>query len=307
MTRHLPLPPDLNADGFRIAAAQRLGVSTERLRAGELFRPFHGVRSIDPPHSPLQWARAYRGLLRTNQCFGEHTAAAILGVPHRDSMHTKGIVVVSPIGTSHPRRPGVIARRIDPQRLAMTEVDGLPTTSPALTWLMLGRTHSIAELVVAGDALVATAAHYPGRGTEPLATLEELGLALAAAGQIPGIARLKRAYPLVRTASESPRESLLRYLIIERGLPEPVLQFEHADVHTGRVIGRSDMFWPFARLAVEYEGDGHREAERWDKDIRKYRRLERQGILTLRATAADLAPSPDAWLDDLAIMLAARA
>lgn len=52
--------------------------------------------------------------------------------------------------------------------------------------------------------------------------------------------------------SESPQESTARVSLIRAGLPVPVPQFEV--FHEGYFVARVDLAWPWAKLAVEYDG-----------------------------------------------------
>jgi very-short-patch-repair endonuclease len=74
----------------------------------------------------------------------------------------------------------------------------------------------------------------------------------------------------VRVGAESPKESELRLLAREAGLPEPVLQHELFDA-VGRWIGNFDLAWPEARLIAEYDGDQHRTSTaQYERDIRRF-------------------------------------
>ncbi len=61
----------------------------------------------------------------------------------------------------------------------------------------------------------------------------------------------------VRPGTDSPRETQTRLIITRAGLPEPVIGFKVFD-DRGDFIGTPDLFYPKYRIAMEYEGDGHR-------------------------------------------------
>lgn len=91
--------------------------------------------------------------------------------------------------------------------------------------------------------------------------------------------------------AESPMETRLRLLLVFNGLPCPELQKELLD-ENGRLMGRVDMYFPAARLVVEYDGEGHR--DRLVEDNRRQNLLQNHGYQVLRFTAADLRSRPDA-------------
>jgi very-short-patch-repair endonuclease len=57
----------------------------------------------------------------------------------------------------------------------------------------------------------------------------------------------------------------------------------------GVLLGRIDLAYPELKVAIEYEGDGHRtDREQWRKDIQRQRHLESEGWIVIRLTQADL-------------------
>ena len=70
--------------------------------------------------------------------------------------------------------------------------------------------------------------------------------------------------------------------------------FQAPDVN--RVVGhradgrriRADLSYPAMRLAIEYQGDYHRERSQWRDDIRRRGELEDQGWTVLDVTGDDL-------------------
>ena len=63
---------------------------------------------------------------------------------------------------------------------------------------------------------------------------------------------------------DSPRESLLRLILVAGGLPEPEVQFA---VRTAQGIRHADLGYRDARLLIEYHGDDHRTSrKRWLED-----------------------------------------
>ena len=92
---------------------------------------------------------------------------------------------------------------------------------------------------------------------------------------------------LVDGGAESPRETWLRLLLINAGLPRPQTQIAVYD-RRGRLVARLDMGWEDVHVAVEYDGGHHRTDERqfaWD--ITRMEMLHNAGWIVIRVTAKD--------------------
>jgi hypothetical protein len=90
---------------------------------------------------------------------------------------------------------------------------------------------------------------------------------------------------LVDPRAESPPESRVRVALVLAGL-SPVPQL---DVHEGgEWLGRVDLGFPEAKVAVEYEGAYHFEDGQIVRDDVRYARLQAAGWTVIRVSAADL-------------------
>jgi very-short-patch-repair endonuclease len=99
-----------------------------------------------------------------------------------------------------------------------------------------------------------------------------------------GLRRLKAALPLVDAGAMSPKETWLRLLLRDAGLPEPSLQIPL--VRRQRLIAVFDLGWDEYKVAAEYDGDYHRsDRGRFVKDIDKLSMAEEQGWLVIRVVA----------------------
>ena len=86
---------------------------------------------------------------------------------------------------------------------------------------------------------------------------------------------------------DSPRESLLRLILVAGGLPEPEVQFA---VRTAQGIRHADLGYRDARLLIEYQGDDHRTSrKRWLEDVTRRQLFEDAGYRVIEIGAADLA------------------
>lgn len=300
--RPRPLPPALRRRAFDVAAADRAGVTRERLRRQDLARPTRSVRwdRNDPPHG-VRRIRAFRPVLLPGQ-FISHTSAAMLwGLPlpawaERDD---GPVHVTSVRPAAQMRRTGVVGHRVPPGRAARCVRWGMPVSSPATTWVDCGSVLGLDDLVVLGDAIVSSRAC----GT----TLDDLGAELVDRGSCRGARRLRAALELVRIGAESAQETRCRLAIVRAGLPEPELQVPVFD-EEGRFVARVDMAYPERRVAIEYEGDHHRtDPEQWAIDIRRHRALARLGWTVLRWTRSDVHHHLSATLAQLAALVGSAA
>ena len=167
----------------------------------------------------------------------------------------------SPSRIAH--RAGITIRR---RKLDAAEVivwKGLPVTSPARTVKDLTSRLELVEAVVVLD----TALH------KKLIRLD----------QVP----CHREH--VEPASESPMETRLRMLLVLAGLPRPLAQVRLGDANT--FIGRADLYYPDARLIIEYDGGTHKTS--FAADNRRQNRLLEAGYRILRFSAPDVIGSPD--------------
>jgi hypothetical protein len=177
-----------------------------------------------------------------------------------------------------PRPPaGIIARN---ERIAddeITSVDGVPVTTVERTALDLGRFQSRGRAIARLDALM-RAAPFSNEGV--------LLLARRYRGAR-GVKRLKEAIPLVDGGAASPRETWLRLVYIDGGLPKPRTQIPIFDVD-GTLLRTVDMGWEKYKVLAEYDGDQHRtDRPQYVKDMRVIPRIERLGYIVLRVIKED--------------------
>jgi hypothetical protein len=177
----------------------------------------------------------------------------------------------------NPRPPaGVITRnqRVEPDEL--TRVAGLPATTSARTAFDMARGREIGESVARLDALM--------RAT-PFSTDAVLLLAKRHPGAR-GVRQLRQVLPHVDPGAASPKETWLRLLLVEAGLPTPQTQIPVVD--NWRTVAVLDMGWERFKVAVEYDGDQHRTNRRqYVRDMRRLKRLEELGWIIIRVIAED--------------------
>lgn len=128
----------------------------------------------------------------------------------------------------------------------VTTVAGIRVTTPARTAFDLGRHLPRGKAVARMDALM---------NARPFAMEDVLLLAKRHRGAR-GLRRLRMALPFVDGGAESPRETWLRLLFIDAGLPRPTTQFVIYD-ERGRYVRRIDMCWEEFTIGAEYDGEQH--------------------------------------------------
>lgn len=268
-----------SSDAFVVGDASRLGYSQHALRAGDLAAPTRGVRLPTPRGEvAADLLAALLAVQRPDQFFSHSTAARIHGLPLPSRIHHLPIHVASPSYTARMRRPDVRGHRI---RARVVTVAGLSVESVEDCFVHVATELDHGELVAVGDAIVAR----DRTGRLEIADLVRNAAHFRGAR---GMARVDRALRAIRVGAESPRESMLRLLIVGAGLPEPELQVEVRDA-AGAFVARLDTGWPALRVGVEYDGQQHRVDDRqYARDIERHRRLEEAGWRVIRVTAREL-------------------
>lgn len=84
---------------------------------------------------------------------------------------------------------------------------------------------------------------------------------------------------------------LLRLLLVDAGLPEPVADDDIRDP-SGRFVACADLICPGQRIWLDYEGSGHLERPRFEHDIDRFARLAEVGWDVLRLTREHVLRSP---------------
>jgi hypothetical protein len=174
------------------------------------------------------------------------------------------------------RQAGLLVRtdRIAPDEV--TTVRGIPVTTPARTAFDIGRYVARTRALGRLDALQRAA---------PFSEVDVEDL-LVRYGPVRGVRQLRELLPLVDAGAESPKESWLRLLLIDAGLPVPETQIPVFD--GGVPFAFLDMGWREAKFAVEYDGDHHRlDRPSYIRDLRRLPRIEAQGWQVMRVINED--------------------
>lgn len=155
-------------------------------------------------------------------------------------------------------------------------LDGIRVTTPARTALDIACRYPLGKAVAAIDAL-ARATHLKLADVDLLAERHK--------GRR-GIRNARKVLDLVDPGAESPRETWLRLLVIRHGFPPPRTQITLHNEY-GACVAVLDMGWEEIKLALDYDGEHHRDPIRFNKDIRRHDEVTELGWTDIRVTSLD--------------------
>src|SRR5699024_2288104 len=255
------LPPELPEHGFTLATARAEGV-TGRVRTG-FDTPSRGLRvrqGEGGPPSVVEMAGLVLEILPPDAVLGHDTAARLHELPApRPWRRDEPVHVVRPSGAPPFERRGVVSHSGLESR-AVTRAHGLPVVSALHTWSDLAASWPRRRVFAAGDALLR---HHGVARDEAVAHVGTL------AGRR-GVRVLRELAPRLDGGAASPKESEVRLLFLDHGLPEAQLNVEVRD-DSGMLIGIPDFVWMEQRVVAEYDGDQHRT----DRSVWQYERDRR--------------------------------
>jgi very-short-patch-repair endonuclease len=222
--------------------------------------------------------RALLPILPSGAFFSSVTAAILHGMPlPQFAQKAAGIHVAVFAPARALRARGVVGHSVSALGEDVEAVRGLPVGSPTRTWLELARVLDLPRLVAAGDSII----HW----REPRATSESLAAAVAAYPERRGKRALRAAMELLDARAESAPESELRVILSLAGIRGLVANHP---VRVGSQRFRIDLALPEWKIAIEYQGDYHRDIEQWRRDMTRISRLESDGWFVVQINANDL-------------------
>ncbi|MFC7550215.1 hypothetical protein [Plantactinospora sp. GCM10030261] len=269
-----PRPAPLAWQVFRGSDAVRRGLLTEHQLRGSawirLRRDVYADARLDRDHALACRAVAYQ--LPAGAAIAGPSAAHLYGVVHAADF-TDEVHVVAPRLTGLRTQPGL--------RVHTTDSAPMPTGQPPRTGPARAAWETAAWLPpVRAVAIIDT---LLGSGLTSPTELSTLAAAYAAR---PGGRRAQRAFALADPAAQSPPESHLRVRLMQAGLPRPAVQ--HPVRVASGVLLHPDLAWPGFRVAIEYDGQWHDDAEQFHRDRRRLNLLAGQGWLVLHVTSRRL-------------------
>jgi hypothetical protein len=197
-------------------------------------------------------------------------AAALHGAKWVDEFTP--VELVGPL--NHPA-PGIIVRRERIGAEDLVDMGGLLVTNPARTAFDLARHLPRGVAVAHLDALSAATGLTAG-DVAPL---------IARNRGTRSVRQCRAALSLMDGGAQSPKESWLRLVLMDAGLPRPVTQIRITD---GDLVAYLDLGWEEPMVALEYDGDQHRNDRRqYVKDIRRAEMVNRLGWHVIKVINED--------------------
>lgn len=242
----------------------------------------------------MRRCRAYAAVAPEGFAFSHATAARLYRMPLPAWLERRKSLDVSYLDV-HVRRAGIIGHRV--KDVVVQDIDGLPVVAPELAWIQLAPLLSVDQLIIAGDHLV--------RRKLPASTLHRIRSAMISHTGARGMKAARAAHDLIRARTDSPKETELRLLIVYAGLPEPVVNLEVTE--NGEWVGTPDLAYPELKIAIEYEGDHHRDEATYNDDIIRREMFAAAGWTVILVTKQQLAhPQHIVSRIRAAILLASR-
>ena len=182
--------------------------------------------------------------------------------------------------------------------------DGLYVSTPEMAFCEMASVLSLERLIALGFELCGTYRRASTFGlarydATPLTSPGALASFIEKSPQFKGVKKARRALPCILAGSASPRESELAMLLClpyslgGYGLPHPTMNAEMPlpknVAATGRSSLRCDLYWPAARLDVEYDSAEFHSAERLlANDSMRRIALESMDVTSVNLTAEHL-------------------
>ena len=241
-------------------------------RTGQLYRVRHGVYALasDLPTGPDQAeamleirSRAAAGSISPGTALSHTSALVLHGLPVHDLDTRRVTTTRHRPGSGSRRGRSSICHNLDLAG-AVTEVDGIPVTTPARTIVDVARSSPFTGAVCAADEALRRELCSPAELADELD---------AAAGRV-GIARARAVVAFADAGAQSVLESVSRVVISRAGLPMPQLQREFILPDGTSVY--VDMYWEEWGLVGEADGTGKYGIDDGEESVRRKLRDEKK-------------------------------
>lgn len=277
------------SDIFTVSEAPARGVSRHTLRNGRFLTPTSGVRIDDADPSLIDRCRAIARVIHPNAAFARTTALRLLDVDVPWQLEDDhAIHIVTPRRGERPQRYAVVPHFCGQKQIDVIDRFGLRITSAPQTWLQVAHRLDRNSLVSLGDAMT--------RRKNPVTTADALSSLMRETFKTKGLTLCREAIELIRPGTDSPMETDLRLLMVDAGLPEPLVNLPALD-EEGLFLALPDLSYPRLKIAIEYDGDHHRtDPATWRRDVERRQLLEEAGWLIITATADDVIRYPERFI-----------
>ena len=271
---------------FTAAVARAEGVPRHQLtwlcREGFLRQPLRGVYvAVQVPDSTMLRAHCLALVVPDDCVICDRHAGWLLGaemvLAPNEHLHMRPIRVFRPSGRGRLRNGLADSGERNLRPADITEVFGLPVTTPVRTAWDLGRVRWHDTALSGLDAML----RVPGFPREEfLAGVERFR-------RQRWVTTLRTLAPLADPRAASPGESVLRLRWLDCGLPKPVLQHEVWDGDL--LIAILDIASPDIGYAAEYDGaEWHSSPEQISHDRRRREAVSRRDFVIDAFTKANV-------------------
>jgi hypothetical protein len=221
------------------------------------------------------------------------SAAYLYGIDHA-AKPMSVVHVIAPAGCQIGQRKGIRTHRVELDKKDVIAGPGVPRTTPprtawdAATWL------PTIDAVPIVDTML-------GRG---FLTDAQLAAFLAVRAGSRGSRLANQVFGLADGGAQSVPESVLRVRFVLAGLPRPVTQYRIILPNGATVY--PDITWPRYRVAAEYDGLWHGDADQFHRDRRRLNQLVTADWIVLHVTAQRLYKDFDGVLQEVKAALRSR-
>lgn len=281
------LPDELLRGPFTVARAAAAGVGEQVLRGSRFVTPFRGVRvPTEMAHRLDMRCLAASLVVPPEAAMSHETALQIWQLPTPIGWQPSDLHVTVPRGITVPVLAGLRGHDALLPETDVVVLKDLRVIRPERTLCDLATEGWAAvDLLAVADALVS-------RG-DPTAARARLAVAVEDWAGRRGVLALRRVLELVEAPVASAMETRVRYVLVQAGLPRPVVNAIVRD-QQGRFLHRPDLTWPRWKVAVDYDGEYHFDVAPEDRvrrrklDLRRQERLQDAGWRLKVVTSVDL-------------------
>ena len=278
--------PDSDSS-FTVTAQGSIDLSRHQARHSRFLLTSRGVRAdaaiIEDEgwsyfeNPTLRW-RAAQLPLDTGVVLSHATAAAILELPLPVWVADQRVIhVTAPRTGNRPRRRDIRTHHASLLATECTDIEGFRVTSPARTYADVAYCLKAPELVAFGDAMMR---RYGTTQRELLATILRRK-------RYPGRLKARQCVDLLDPRAESPKESELRIMLRDAGLPAPSVNPDILDDH-GQFLARGDLAFEECRVLVEYDGAHHAQMRQRAHDASRRAVLREHGWIVVEIVGEDM-------------------
>jgi len=280
-------PPRKTPAPFLVTVDGGAGWTADEVRNPRFLLTSRGVRADASVIQQQGWSlsenpvtrwRAAQLPLHNEVVLSHATAAIILELPLPVWLADQKVIhVTAPRSANRPRRRDIRTHYASLTPNECAEIDGLRITSPARTYADVAYQLKVPELVAFGDAMMR---RYGTSQRELLATIRRRK-------RYPGRLKARQCVDLLDPRAESPRESELRVMLAQGGLPAPSINPDILD-EQGRFLARGDLAYEEFKVLAEYDGAYHAEMSQRAHDAARRATLREHGWIVVEIVGEDM-------------------